>query len=347
MDSTGKIKFPMQVQDEDGIEFLDLKLKLRNNKIAVDGLAKPTNSFTYVLPTNCYPRKSISNLPRGIALRLRRICDTDEKFNSRSIEYKNYLIGRDYKPSIVNKRFAHVSTLSREQARQKSTNWKSQVSKNVKLIMKYNPRLPSLNSLLKEHMPLLYTDPTLKTIFPQGCINSVFKRNQSLKELLAPSLYPNNKVNRANSITSCNKCDICKNYLICSNYFTCSVTNRRYYTRGVLHCNCNNVIYLITCKNCLQQYVGSATNFKNRFRIHKSDIKTNKDRCGTAKHFNGMCKNDNNIFQFLSVQIIEQVCSNATNIEEILWHREKYWQSQLFITTHDMNSLTDLYCCKR
>ena len=89
---------------------------------------------------------------------------------------------------------------------------------------------------------------------------------------------------------------------------------------GVLHCNCNNVIYLITCKNCVEQYVVPATNFKSCFRIHKSDIKTKTDRCGTAKHVNGMCKNDNNIFQFLSVQIIEQVYSNATEIEEILWH---------------------------
>ena len=104
----------MQVQDEDWIEFLDLKLKLRNSKIAVDGFAKPTNSFRYVLPTNCYPRKSINNIPRGIALPLRHICDTDEKFNSRSTEYKNYLIARDYKPSIDNKSFAHVPTLSRQ-----------------------------------------------------------------------------------------------------------------------------------------------------------------------------------------------------------------------------------------
>ena len=73
--------------------------------------------------------------------------------------------------------------------------------------------------------------------------------------------------------------------------------------RGVLHCNCNNVIYLITCKNCLEQYIGSATNFESHFREHKSDIKANKDRCGTAKHFS-MCKNNNNIFQFLSVQCI-------------------------------------------
>ena len=41
-----------------------------------------------------------------------------------------------------------------------------------------------------------------------------------------------------------------------------------------------------------------------------------------ATHLNSMCKNDYNIFQFLSVQIIEQVCCNATNIEEILCHRK-------------------------
>ena len=73
----------MQVQDDDRNELLDLKLKLKSSNIAVDVFAKPTNSFTYVLPTSCYPRKSINNIPRGIALRLRRIWDTDEKFNYR------------------------------------------------------------------------------------------------------------------------------------------------------------------------------------------------------------------------------------------------------------------------
>ena len=45
--------------------------------------------FTYVLPTRCYPRESINNIPHGKALRLRRICDSDEKFKHRSQEYKN------------------------------------------------------------------------------------------------------------------------------------------------------------------------------------------------------------------------------------------------------------------
>ena len=131
-----------------------------------------------MLPTNCYPRKSLNNISRDITLRLRRICDTDEKFNSRSTEYNNYCIARDYKPSIVNKHFVHVSILSVQQAGQKSANQKSQVSKNVKLVMKYNSRLPDLNSLLKKHMPVMYMDATFKTIFPQDCINSVLERNQ-------------------------------------------------------------------------------------------------------------------------------------------------------------------------
>ena len=54
--------------------------------------------------------------------------------------------------------------------------------------MEDNPSLPGLNLLLKKHIALLYTDPTSKTVFLQGCINSVFKINQSLKELLGPSL---------------------------------------------------------------------------------------------------------------------------------------------------------------
>ena len=36
-----------------------------------------------------------------IALRLRRICDSDEIFKHRSEEYKNYLIARDYHPGLV------------------------------------------------------------------------------------------------------------------------------------------------------------------------------------------------------------------------------------------------------
>ena len=52
--------------------------------------------------------------------------------------------------------------------------------------------------------------------------------------------------------------------------------------RGNLSCNSPNVVNVISCNNCEDQFAGSATDFKARFRIHKNDIKTKKNRCLTA-----------------------------------------------------------------
>ena len=119
MDKTGKIKFTMEVAGENGLEFLDLKLKIVEGKIKVDVYAKPTNSFSYTTPSTCYPKNNICNIPKGIALRLRRICDDDDTFDKRSLEYQNYLIARDHKPSTVKKHFSEVKNITRTEARKK------------------------------------------------------------------------------------------------------------------------------------------------------------------------------------------------------------------------------------
>ena len=88
--------------------------------------------------------------------------------------------------------------------------------------------------------------------------------------------------------------------------FRCTVTGKVYYIKGDMNCESSNIIYLITCMKCLEQYVGSAIKFKSRFRIHKSDIKTKKDCCGTARHFNNKCCDSSNPFVYLCVQHIEK-----------------------------------------
>ena len=68
-----------------------------------------------------------------------------------------------------------------------------------------------------------------------------------------------------------------------------------------------------------KQYAGSAVKFKTRFRIHISDIKTEKERCRSARHFNSKRYHDTNPFQYLKVQLIEQVQSNnLEHIEDVL-----------------------------
>ena len=104
----------MQAAGDNGLEFLDLKLKMVNGKISVDVFPKPTNSFTYVLPSTCYPNRNIRNVPKDIAL---RICDSDEKYDERLEEYQKYLIARDYQPGSVKRQFEEVKKLNRSEAR--------------------------------------------------------------------------------------------------------------------------------------------------------------------------------------------------------------------------------------
>ena len=114
--------------------------------------------------------------------------------------------------------------------------------------------------------------------------------------------------------------------MIFDNTFTFTVNGKSYFIRGQLNCEIITAIYLITCSKRLEHYVGSAVQFKTRLRIHKSDIKTKKERCGRATHFNSKCYHDTNPFQYLKAQLIEQVlCNNLGNIEDILWDREKCW----------------------
>ena len=90
VDPIKTIQFTMEVAT-DALEFLDLKLKFdkQSKQIFVDVFVKDTGSFTYVLPSTCFPKNNIENIPKGVALRLRRICYSEEKFEKHSTEYQN------------------------------------------------------------------------------------------------------------------------------------------------------------------------------------------------------------------------------------------------------------------
>ena len=82
--------------------------------------------------------------------------------------------------------------------------------------------------------------------------------------------------------------------------------------KGELCCTSSNVIYLISCKQYKEQYIGS-TFFNPRFRVHKSDVITVKDRCGVAKHFLTKCTNGSKI-ENIESQLIEQVQGRSVEV---------------------------------
>ena len=95
---------------EDVLEFVDLKLTLikKCSRISVDIFVNAINSFTYVLPRTCFPKSSIENAPKDVALRSRKIFNSNGKFEECSVQYQTYLVVRDYKPCKFRKQFSDI-----------------------------------------------------------------------------------------------------------------------------------------------------------------------------------------------------------------------------------------------
>ena len=92
-----------------------------------------------------------------------------------------------------------------------------------------------------------------------------------------PSPYLKSVNSQVNIITSCSSCGICKRYLVEERKFTSKVTGKTYFIKGDLSYSSKNVIYLIACDKCKDEYIGSAVDSKPRFRVHKW-CKTKKGR---------------------------------------------------------------------
>ena len=74
-----------------------MKLTLQDNKTQTTVYSKPTDRYLYLQADSCHNLPSILRIQKGVALRLNRICSTDEEYSNKSKEHKGYLIGRGNK----------------------------------------------------------------------------------------------------------------------------------------------------------------------------------------------------------------------------------------------------------
>ena len=58
--------------------------------------------------------------------------------------------------------------------------------KATSFLTEFNTLLPDLNTLIKNRLPLLYSDPKMKIAFAEKSIKAIYKRGKNLKEMLSP-----------------------------------------------------------------------------------------------------------------------------------------------------------------
>ena len=265
-----------------GFTFLHKSSDFRNGFISTDIYAKPTDSHLYLSFSSSHPSHCKRAVPFGVALRIKRNCSTNDFLQNRCKEYKGYLKSQNYPAGVVDKQLDKALKISRSELLCKKVKPDKKV---FPLVLDYNP---DIQKVIRKHFHLLESSPEVKEIFPSKSIFPTYRRTKNLKEMLAPSKFRvtscRNQRKENRGCSKCNKkCDLCKNYLIEASKFQSSATGRHYPIQQKLSCSSQNVIYLATCAKCNLQYVGStSTEFKVRFRNHKSNMLKNKRTCELA-----------------------------------------------------------------
>ena len=90
-----ELKFTMEIGGKK-LCFLNVLLSIVENKIETSVYSKPTDSHLYLHASSCHNKSSINGIPKGVSLRLRRLCSTDDEYEKKAIEYTNYLSIRGY-----------------------------------------------------------------------------------------------------------------------------------------------------------------------------------------------------------------------------------------------------------
>jgi len=228
-----------------------------------------------------------------------------------------------YKSKLVDDQFSKAFDVNRSDILKPKVKTKKKV---FPLVLDFNPRLPNMSEIIKSHSNLLSSSPELLDLFPNNSVMPAYRRTKNLKDILAPSKLKYSTPNSEPGCFRCNKkCDLCKNFLLESPVFSSCATGRIYKIKETTGCTSHNVIYVAQCVSCNLQYVGStSTEFKVRFRNHKSSIRTNKKTCEVAIHFN----NNNHDITDLKFIIVEAI-RDSTDIDKKLLTREAYWTAQL------------------
>ena len=216
----------------------------------------------------------------------------------------------------MDRQFEKALAVERSSLLQKTAKAKKKV---FPFVINYNPRLPNVNQIIRRNLHLLNSNSQLQETFPNNSIFPAYRRGKNLKEILAPSKFKTHSNNESlHGCTKCNKrCDLCKNYFAESCSFKSSATSRYSSIKQNVTCTTRNAIYLATCIKCDKQYVGSTkTEFKVRFRNHKSDMKNNKKTCELATLFNSLEHQLSDI-SFIVIETISHF-RNDSDLESIL-----------------------------
>lgn len=163
-----------------------------------------------------------------------------------------------------------------------------EVSDRVRFVVKYDPRLPDIRSILKGAWSVMTEDREMKEIFkgpPMVCYQKVKSLGEMLVRAKLPARGATGRPKRGQGDgfkpcrqSKCPVCDLLKDKSPVTSV-TCSATGELIKVSGRLTCTSSNLIYCITCRRggrlcpTHPQYIGeTGKQLRERARGHRGTV---------------------------------------------------------------------------
>ena len=220
-------------------------------------------------------------------MRIVRICARKEDREKRFEELRDLLLARDYRHKIIESAIQKARNIPRPEALRSVTREKT--TTRPVFVINFDPRLPSIPTIVKKHWRTMVQDPRLKEIFPEPPLVA-YKRPPNIKEKLirakVPKENPYKPKRNLQGMKKCLKCSVCP-FVTVGKTVKSTSNNMRIDINTGVNCLSSNVVYLIGCKKCTQQYIGETDrSVKERFLEHKSYVTSRLMNKATGSHFN-------------------------------------------------------------
>ena len=247
-----------------------------------------------------------------------RVFSHEADFRKHTTEMKSWFLKRGYPNNVTEKEMKKVK-FSKISSTRKGN------AKGVPLVVTYHPGLKNFNQIINKNLHLLYMDQEVKKVFTPKPMVSFCSARKLSSYLVRAKPYP---LKRKVGSFECKgkRCQTCLNVNE-TDSFASSVTKEEYKINHCFDCNEKCLIYLLTCKVCLKQYVGQTVDeFRLRWNNYKSNNRKHQrlEPClqeHLFEHFNE--EGHHGFLKDVSITFIDK-----TDLSKPL-KRENYWKNVL------------------
>ena len=277
------IKFTSTIH-RSAVNFLDIQIKLKENKISTSIFYKSTDSHSFLMYSSSHPESCKSSIPFSQLLRLKRLCSDEADFLEKSNEMLDFFRRRSYPETVL------ISAVNRIKGMTRQDTFKSSVSDQCdrsKFILTFHPHNFKARQVILKNRPILMADPLTQQVFKKPPLFA-FRRDRSLRDILVRSHLPTMKAHIGTKGCNRNRCNTCPYVMEINNI---SFPLEKFLIKDGFTCTSRNVIYAILCKRCNKIYVGeTGRRLGDRFREHLYNI-NKQAQCPVSKHFNSVDHN--------------------------------------------------------